>query len=388
MTQQLELRNLALELDEIAEDENLRLHGYVATNQSSHILGKDGGKKWREYILPGTFEKAIAKAKMSGEKINLLADHDPKQILASTVNDSLRLEEDEIGLYFEAKVSPTSYGKNLYILVRDKIIKGLSFGMKVIRDDWKMGADGLAIRTISDIELFEVSALETPAYPATLLEARGLEVAEVQVPADLEFRELLGGNGMDQEFEVTPKMLYDAIATLADHQAETNRLLKDINDKAAFDGIEMAKQVMDKVAEVAQVQNDKTREVIDKEETVKVEDDTNVEGEERALNEDEVLDEKKPGEKPGEELTEEKPGEKTEQVPADQEADKKETDPKVDQEKVDAAEDMEKRADELDETETEKAVDEVEDDEENKKEKQAIEEIRSWLTNNKITEVR
>lgn len=251
----IEVRALGINVNDVDEEsKELKLQGYVATDASSHILGKEGKKKWREIIAPGTFRNAIAKAKRLKESIDLLADHDAKKILASTSNNSLKLEEDEVGLYFEATVSPTSYGKDLYVLVRDGIIKGLSFGMKVLREDWSLAADGMPLRTISEIELFEVSALKTPAYPTTLLEARGMEVANVEVPADLELRAMIGGNSLNNEQEVTPKMLYDAISTLAMNQSETNKLLKEIVDKSAFDGLEMAKQVMEQVSQVASAQ--------------------------------------------------------------------------------------------------------------------------------------
>lgn len=252
----IEVRALDLNINDVDEEsKEMKLQGYVATDASSHILGKEGKKKWREVIAPGTFRNAIAKAKRLKEGIDLLADHDTKKILASTANGSLKLEEDEVGLYFEATVSPTSYGRDLYVLVKDGIIKGLSFGMKVLNEDWSLAADGMPLRTISEIELFEVSALKTPAYPTTLLEARGMEVADVEIPNDLEFRALIGGNGLNTDnMEVTPKMMYDAISTLAMNQADTNKLLQEIVDKSAFDGLEMAKQVMEQVSQVASAQ--------------------------------------------------------------------------------------------------------------------------------------
>lgn len=252
----IEVRALDLNINDVDEEsKEMKLQGYVATDASSHILGKEGKKKWREVIAPGTFRNAIAKAKRLKESIDLLADHDTKKILASTANGSLKLEEDEVGLYFEATVSPTSYGRDLYVLVKDGIIKGLSFGMRVLNEDWSLAADGMPLRTISEIELFEVSALKTPAYPTTLLEARGMEVADIEIPNDLEFRALIGGNGLNTDnMEVTPKMLYDAISTLAMNQADTNKLLQEIVDKSAFDGLEMAKQVMEQVSQVASAQ--------------------------------------------------------------------------------------------------------------------------------------
>ena len=47
------------------------------------------------------------------------------------------------------------------------------------------------IRTILDIDLFEISA--GPAYPESLLELRDIEVVQVDVPEDLEERDMTGG---------------------------------------------------------------------------------------------------------------------------------------------------------------------------------------------------
>lgn len=398
---EIELRALDLELnpdlEELEEIDGLRLHGYVATDAASHILGKEGKKKWREVIAPGTFQKAIAKARRLKESIDFLVDHDTKKILASTENDSLFLEEDEVGLYFDAKISETSFGKDLYVLVRDGIIKGLSFGMKVLDENWSLASDGMPLRTIHEIELYEISALKTPAYPTTLLEARGIEVADVEVPEietkDNELRSLIGGNSMNNEQEVTPKMVYDAISTLAMNQAETNKLLQEIVDKSAFEGLEMAKQVMEQVQQVAsaQVPALPADQMTPPAEPAQP-------GEEVR---EEVTTEAKPvkgqptEEKPADEQPAPKEGEETraEEKPAEEKAPEVDEDTKPTEEAAPEAKPADEKPVEKPTEEAAKPVDQKPaeeakptDDEDEEKKKQATE-IRAWLENHKIVEV-
>lgn len=60
----IEVRALGINVNDVDEEsKELKLQGYVATDASSHILGKEGKKKWREIIAPRTFRNAIAKAK-------------------------------------------------------------------------------------------------------------------------------------------------------------------------------------------------------------------------------------------------------------------------------------------------------------------------------------
>lgn len=401
---EIELRALDIDLspdEDFDEDEGLRLHGYVATDASSHILGKEGKKKWREIITPGTFQKAIAKARRIKESIDFLVDHDTKKILASTVNDSLTLEEDEVGLYFDAKISKTSWGKDLYVLVKDGIIKGLSFGMKVLDESWSLSSDGMPLRTIHEIELYEISALKTPAYPTTLLEARGLHVADIEVPEKVEeksseLRSLIGGNGMNNEQEVTPKMVYDAISTLAMNQAETNKLLQEIVDKSAFEGLEMAKQVMEQVQQVASAQvpplpadqmtppaedpakagQEVKEEVTTEEKPVdeKPAEDVPADGEE-VRAEDKPAEEKPTEEKAPEVGEETKPTEEKapEAKPADEKPAEKPTDAEAQPTEEKPAEGQEAKP--------------ADEDEEKKKQVTVTKEIRAWLENHKIVEV-
>lgn len=173
----MELRVQTAEL-EATSDGVLKVSGYVnKTNQYSEILGTT--KRFKEKIARGAFSKAIRMAK----HINFLAEHDSQRILASTRNGSLELREDEQGLFMSANISPTSWGRDYYQLIKDGIHRNMSFGFRTVKDSWKSIEPGLYERTIEELELFEVSVVEKPAYTSSTIAARGIELVEkVDIP--------------------------------------------------------------------------------------------------------------------------------------------------------------------------------------------------------------
>jgi HK97 family phage major capsid protein/HK97 family phage prohead protease len=170
----LELRQIDVELSGAKEESgDLVVSGYVnQTGQWSQPLGRE--KRFVEKIEPGTFKRAIDK----GNDIHFLAEHDNKLLLASTKNDSLILREDDKGLYMEARISPTSWGKDYHQLITDGLLTSMSFGMGVSADRWEKRSDGLYERSISDLTLAEVSVVRNPAYVQSSIQARSIELID------------------------------------------------------------------------------------------------------------------------------------------------------------------------------------------------------------------
>lgn len=151
----------------------LRVSGYVnKTGQWSQMLGRS--PQFKERIEKGAFQRAIDKAK----NILFLAEHDNAKVLSSIEAGSLSLREDENGLFIEAEIAPTSWGRDYHTLVERNLAKGMSFGMKVLKDSWKKLSDGTYERSISDLELFEISITKNPAYLQSSIEARSIELIE------------------------------------------------------------------------------------------------------------------------------------------------------------------------------------------------------------------
>lgn len=181
----MEIRFQELELVSNS-DNSLTVSGYVnKTDQQSNVLGT--GKKFVEKIANGAFQRAIDRSSINSKDIDFLAEHKKNLILSSTRNGSLKLHEDEIGLYMEAVITPTSWGKDYYELINSRIIQNMSFGFRAIKDKWTTLEPGLFERVIEELELFEVSAVKNPAYSQSTIAARGIDVVEeVEIPDEVQ----------------------------------------------------------------------------------------------------------------------------------------------------------------------------------------------------------
>lgn len=196
--EKLEIRALPINMDDSSFD-GTSLSGVVNVpgSQSEILTDPITGRKFREVIQPGTFANALNQ----GSTVDFLYQHDKQKILSTTDNDSLQLhEDDEAGLVMKAKISQTSWGKDAYQLIKDKIVKSMSFGMKVLHDTWLKGSDNIPLRVIDKISLIEVSAVRNPAYVASNIEARGIDIQEVNIP-DMEERDLADSQASVEERE-------------------------------------------------------------------------------------------------------------------------------------------------------------------------------------------
>lgn len=150
---------------EIRGDQVL-LDGYVnAVGRESRILPSPNGR-FKEQIVPKTFEKALIKS----ENVDLLFNHEKDKKLGSIKDGNLELREDSIGLRAIATVTD----EEVIQKAKDGKLRGWSFGFIANKDKWEDGSDGIQKRFIEDLDLLEVSILDkTPAYIATSIEARG-----------------------------------------------------------------------------------------------------------------------------------------------------------------------------------------------------------------------
>jgi HK97 family phage prohead protease len=181
MTKKIERRTFTIKNVEArqAEDGTMRLSGYAAVfNNDSVPL------PFIERIAPGAFRKTLAET----PDVRLLINHEGLP-LARTKNGTLRLEEDETGLYMDADLPDTQAARDLYTLVERGDVDQMSFAFRVIRQKWN---DMRTERTLTELSLADgdVSVVTYPAYPTTTVEAR--EHLQNAIQAVKEGREISG----------------------------------------------------------------------------------------------------------------------------------------------------------------------------------------------------
>ncbi len=107
-----------------------------------------------------------------------LWSHDTSQVLGNTKSNTLRIENDKKELRFELDIPNTTVGNDAWELIKRGDVDGVSFGMKVIKDKWSSEErenGKLYKRSILNAELYEISPVAFPAYPANEVNVRSLD---------------------------------------------------------------------------------------------------------------------------------------------------------------------------------------------------------------------
>jgi len=142
-----------------------RIRGYAAIFDSE----TDIAGMFREQVARGAFARSIE----DSADVRALIDHDSTLILGRTKSGTLRLFEDDRGLAVEIDLPDTQAARDLRVSLDRGDVSQMSFGFVVRGDEWQRG-DGLPLRTLTDVDLFDVSVVTFPAYPETEAALRSL----------------------------------------------------------------------------------------------------------------------------------------------------------------------------------------------------------------------
>ena len=168
-----ERRDLSAPIEIRAKDNKRTVAGYAAVFDSV----ADIGGFFREKIERGAFSNAI-----NGD-VRALFDHDSAFVLGRTKAGTLRLSEDDHGLAVEIDLPDTQTARDLSASMERGDIDGMSFGFMVTKQEWDETSDP-PLRTIKEVELFEVSVVTFPAYADTEVALRSLENIRNERPED------------------------------------------------------------------------------------------------------------------------------------------------------------------------------------------------------------
>ncbi|HYE49581.1 MAG TPA: HK97 family phage prohead protease [Azospirillaceae bacterium] len=166
----LERRATASPPEVRAADKGKVAKGYAALFNSRTSIGG----YFYETIAPGAFTDSLRTA----DVLALIA-HDSGRVIGRSSAGTLRLSEDATGLFVEIDLPDTTDGRDLAVQLERGDISGMSFGFRVTHDEWDESGP-VPQRTIHKVELFEVSAVASPAYPDTSLALRSLEAARTE----------------------------------------------------------------------------------------------------------------------------------------------------------------------------------------------------------------
>ena len=144
-------------------------------------------QRFIERIKAGTFRTALKR----NDNVKVLLNHNPDRELANTKDGTAILEEDNIGLRAEVTITDPEVVEK----ARNHKLVGWSFGFYSNSDEVAQEAT-MATRTVTDMDLVEVSILDdtkSPAYYGTSIETRNegetpLEIREniIEETVDIE----------------------------------------------------------------------------------------------------------------------------------------------------------------------------------------------------------
>ncbi len=131
-------KTLQFKMDAYNEEEGI-FSGYA-----SIFSNVDSGG---DIVEPGAFTKTLAEG---WERVKILALHNDSWL---PIGRPIELREDAGGLYISAKISDTSMGRDVKVLLKDRVLNELSIGYDPVVYDY----DDAGIRHLREVKLWEVS---------------------------------------------------------------------------------------------------------------------------------------------------------------------------------------------------------------------------------------
>lgn len=137
-------------------------------------------QRFIEKIKAGAFKNALKR----NDNVKVLLNHNPDRELANTKDGTAILEEDNIGLRAEVTITDPEVVEK----ARNHKLVGWSFGFYSNSDEVAQEAT-IATRTVTDMDLVEVSILDdtkSPAYYGTSIETRSEDGAMMEVRENID----------------------------------------------------------------------------------------------------------------------------------------------------------------------------------------------------------
>jgi len=159
-----EKRRIDSEIEVRQDGSDPVITGYAAVyNKPSRDFGG-----WVEIVAPGAFDRALS------EKQDVIAKFEHEgglSTLGRVSAGTLSLRSDRRGLLYTITPPNTQTGRDVVELIRRGDIKQSSFAFVPRQEKWQSNKDP-NVRTLIDVDLFDVSPVAEPAYPDTTVAVR------------------------------------------------------------------------------------------------------------------------------------------------------------------------------------------------------------------------
>ena len=208
-----------------------------------------------ERIRAGVFRTALKR----NDNVLVLLNHDNNRVLATTKDGNANLEEDNIGLRAEITITD----KEVVQKAREGKLSGWSFGF-IANDDEVITEGKNEVRTVTDMELIEVSILDdtkSPAYYGTSIEARegGAKVMEIRADAFTEEEVVEETKTAEGEQTIDIEQLAELVAAKVIEALKTEEKAEEEPEADAVEG-EPTEEQIEEMAEEETAEEETTEE--------------------------------------------------------------------------------------------------------------------------------
>lgn len=175
-TAKKEIRLAELRASEPTTEEGLWVEGRAIVYDSPTVMYEYAGTKYYEEIKRGALDGADLR------DVPLKYNHsDNVMIMARTRNNTLQFTIDDQGLWVRANLANTTAGRDLHELIRRGDVDKMSFMFTVLEESYNTETHTRSITKFKRI--WDVSAVDSPAYPDTSLHARSYFEAQAEAEA-------------------------------------------------------------------------------------------------------------------------------------------------------------------------------------------------------------
>ena len=170
---QREIRMAEIRALEPADDGEMIVEGRAVVYESPTVMYEIDGVKYYEVIARGALEGADLR------DVPFKYNHSNSvMVMARTRNKTLELIPDDHGLLVRARLANTTAGRDLYELIRRGDVDKMSFAFTVDKDEYDRNTRTRRILRFKRI--WDVSAVDTPAYDQTYISARSWFAAQAE----------------------------------------------------------------------------------------------------------------------------------------------------------------------------------------------------------------
>ena len=163
----------------ITEENQMIVEGRAVVFNQPTVLFKMDGNEYHEVIEPEALDEADMR-----DVVFRYNHNDNLFVMARTRGGSLELTKDADGLLMRAKLFDIQQARDLYTLIKAGAIDKMSFAFTIREESFDKETRTWHVRKIDKV--FDVAAVDQPAYDATSISARKVLELESERMAALE----------------------------------------------------------------------------------------------------------------------------------------------------------------------------------------------------------